>query len=70
MEVPRLGFELELQLPASARVTTTQNLSGVFNLHHSSQQYGNKARDGTHILMILVGFVTTEPHGNSPFEII
>ena len=36
MEVPRLGAELELQLPATA--TATQDLSCICNLHHSSQQ--------------------------------
>ena len=54
MKVPRLGAKLELQLPATA--TTTQDLSIICNLHHSSGQHQilnplNKARDQTHILM-------------------
>ena len=36
MEVPRLGVEWELQLPATA--TATWNLSHVCDLHHSSWQ--------------------------------
>ena len=56
MEVPRLGVELELQLPAYTTATATRNLSHVCNLHHSSQQHQipdprSKARDRTHILM-------------------
>ena len=35
--VPRLGTELELQLPAYTTVTATQDPSRVCNLHHSSQ---------------------------------
>ena len=45
MEVPRLGVQLELQLLAHTTATATpvtatatQDLSHVFNLHHSSQQ--------------------------------
>ena len=37
MEIPRLGVELELQLPAYT-TPTTPNLSHIFDLHHSSQQ--------------------------------
>ena len=44
MEVPRLGVESELQLPAYATATAMQDLSCMCNLHHS------KARDGTHTL--------------------
>ena len=58
MEVPRLGVELELQLPAyaTAIATETQDLSPVCDLHHSSQQRWilnplSEARDGTRILM-------------------
>ena len=36
MEVPRLGVNLELQLPAYARATATQDPSCVCDLHHSS----------------------------------
>ena len=38
MEVPKLGVELELQLPASATATLTPDLSQVCDLHHSSRQ--------------------------------
>ena len=50
MDVPRLGVELELQLPAYATVTAKQDLSCICNLLHSSQQH----------LQIQVGFVTAE----------
>ena len=56
MEVPRLGVESELQLPAYATATTTQDTSYICDLHHSSQQHWilhqlNKARDRTRIFM-------------------
>ena len=38
MEVPWLGIELELQLPAYATATATKDLSRIFDLHHSSWQ--------------------------------
>ena len=38
MEVPRLGIELELQLPAYATAIATGDLSHICDLHHSSQQ--------------------------------
>ena len=38
MEVPRLGVESELQLPAYATATPDPDPSCVFDLHHSSQQ--------------------------------
>ena len=38
-EVPRLGVESELQLPAYTTATATQDPSRVCNLHHSSQQH-------------------------------
>ena len=55
MEVPRLGVELELYLPAY--VTAMQGLSCVCDLHHSSQQCQilnplSKARGQTHNLMV------------------
>ena len=54
MEIPRLGVESELQLPAYT--TVPQDLSCCFNLHHSSRQCQifnplSEARDQTHILM-------------------
>ena len=39
MEVPRLGVESELQLPAYTTAEAIRDLSGVFNLHHSSRQH-------------------------------
>ena len=57
VEVPRLGFKLELQLPATATVTATQDPSHICNLHHSSRQGRtlnplSGARDGTRNLMV------------------
>ena len=39
MEVPRLGVELELQLPAYTTVTAMPDLSSICNLCHSLQQH-------------------------------
>ena len=52
MEVPRLGVESELQLPAYTTATATRDPSHVCHLHHSSQQHGilnplREARDQT-----------------------
>ena len=57
MEVPKLGVESELQLLAYATATATQDPSGVWDLHHSSQQCWilnplNEARDQTRNLMV------------------
>ena len=38
MEVPRLGVELELQLPAYTMATATRDPSRVCDLHYSSWQ--------------------------------
>ena len=38
MEVPKLGVESELQLPVYTTATAMQDVSCVYNLHHSSQQ--------------------------------
>ena len=56
MEFPRLGVELELQLPNYATATAIQDLSRVFELHHGLQQSQilnpmNGARAQTHFLM-------------------
>ena len=56
MEVPKLGGELELELPAYATVTATRDPSRICELHHRSQQHQilnllSKARDGTCILI-------------------
>ena len=37
MEVPRLGAESELQLPAYTTATATPDLSHICDLHHSSR---------------------------------
>ena len=69
MEVPRLEFELELELPAYA--TATPDLSHVCNVHYS---WGN-VRSLTHWLgpgvkptssWILVGLITAEPQWEFP----
>ena len=56
MEVPRLGVELDLQTPAYATATATQDLSCVCDLHHSSQRQIlnplSEARDQTQNLMV------------------
>uniref|UniRef100_A0A8D0PQP5 Uncharacterized protein n=1 Tax=Sus scrofa TaxID=9823 RepID=A0A8D0PQP5_PIG len=57
IEVPRLGVKSELQLPAYATATATQDLSHVCDLHHSSRQRRilnplSEARDQTRNLMV------------------
>ena len=57
MEVPRLGVELELQLPAHTTATAMWDPSLVCDLHHSSQQRQiinllSEARDQTRHLMV------------------
>ena len=57
MEVPRLGPESELQLPAYATATARQDPSRVCDLQHSSLQRQipdplTKARDRTHNLTV------------------
>ena len=56
-EVPRLGVQSELQLPAYTTVTATQDRSLVCNPHHSSRQCQipsplNEARDQIRYLMV------------------
>ena len=56
MQVPRLGVESELQLPATATATATLGLSHICDLHHSSWQRRvlnppREPRGRTHILM-------------------
>ena len=63
MEVPRLGVESELHLPAYATATATPDQSHVCDLHHSSCQLQlpkplSEAWDRTHNLRILVRFAT------------
>ena len=57
MDVPRLGVESELQLPAYTRATAMPDPSHVCDPHLSSQQCWilnplSKARDQTHNLMV------------------
>ena len=66
MEVPRLGVELELQLPAYTTATATPDLSLVRNLHHSSRHHCilnplSEAMDKPATSWFLVGFVSTVP---------
>ena len=56
MEVPRLGVQLELQLPAYTTATAMWDLNHVCYLHHSSRQCGSlnplrEARGQTRFLM-------------------
>ena len=56
MEVPRLGADSELQLPAYTTATATPDPSRDCNLHYSSRQSQilnllREARDWTRILM-------------------
>ena len=55
-EVPRLGVESELQLPAYSSATATPDQSPIFDLHHSSRQRRilnplSEAGDRTRILL-------------------
>ena len=57
LDVPRLEVQSDLQLPAYATATATQDPSCVYDLHHSSRQRRilnplSEARDGTHNLMV------------------
>ena len=57
MEIPRLGVQMELQLPATATATATPDQSCVSDLRHSSQQCQilnslSEARDRTRSLMV------------------
>ena len=56
-EVPRLGIQSELQLPAYARATATRDLSRACDLHYSSWQQQmlnplSEARDRTRNLTV------------------
>ena len=65
MDIPRLGVESELQLPAYTTATVTQDLSHVCNIHCSLRQHRilNPLRPGTEPVSsrILFRFVSTEP---------
>ena len=55
MEIPRLGVELELQLPAHATATAMEDPSHICDLRSSQQDWIHnslsKVRDRTSILM-------------------
>ena len=56
MEVPRVGFELELQLLTYTTATAMWDPSLICDLHHSSQQHWilnplRETRDRTCVLM-------------------
>ena len=56
MEIPRIEFKSELQLPTYTTATATRDPSLDCDLHHSSQPHRilnplTEARDQTHILM-------------------
>ena len=56
MEIPMLGLGQKLQWPAYTTATAMQDLSHIFDVHHSSWQCCipdplSKARDETRILM-------------------
>ena len=56
MEVPRLGVESELQLPAYATAMAAWDLSHICDLPHSSWQRQilnplSEVKDQTHVLM-------------------
>ena len=64
MEGPRLGVELELQLPGYARAMATRDPSHIFDLHYTTA-HGDAgsltqsgARDQTASLWILIRFVS------------
>ena len=60
MEIPRLGVESELQLPAYTTATATGDPSRVCDLHHSSRQARSllsEVRDRTCILVDRGGFI-------------
>ena len=71
MEVPRLGVELELQLPAYTTATEALDPSSIFDLHHSSGQCQitypwREARDRTRVLMATSQIrFPLRHHGNS-----
>ena len=71
MEVPRLGAESELQVPAYTTATAMQDLSCICDLHHSSwqRQILNplcEARDKPATSWYLVGFVSDAPRRELP----
>ena len=71
MEVPRLGVESELKLPAYTTATAMQDLSHIYNLHGRSWQHQIlnpliEARDQTCILTETSRFISTVPQWELP----
>ena len=74
MEVPRLGVQLELQLPVYTTATATQDLICVCDLHQSPRQCWvlnplSGARDQTHIFMDTGCVHYCCPTTRTPFKI-
>ena len=75
MEVPRLGIESGLQLPANTTATEMPDPRHVCDLHHSSGQCQilnplSKASDQTYILMDTSQFLNPLSHnGNSQLTV-
>ena len=75
MEVPRLGVESELQLPAYSTDTKTWDPSCVCHLHHSSKQPRIRNprcdnKDQTHILMDMRQVCNQLSHNGNSYNII
>ena len=68
MEVPRLGVNLELQLPAYTTVIAMSDPSHICSLHHSSLQcwIPNPLSEGRGLNWHPHGFVTAEPQWELP----
>ena len=60
MEVPGLGVQLELQLPAYTAATATPDPSRVCDLHQILNPL-SEVRDQTTTSWFLVGFISSEP---------
>ena len=75
MEVPRLGVESELQLPAYTAATATSDLSCVCDLHHTAHSNGKSltqwARPGIKPVfsLILSTLGTTKPQWELPHSL-
>ena len=73
MEGPRLGAEWELQLPAYTTATATQDLSLVFDLHHSLWQCQilnplSEDTDQSHIFKDTGQVLNSLSHSGNPQE--
>ena len=66
MEVPSLGVESELQLPAYATATAAQDPSCVYNLHGKVGSLTPEPGIEPTSSWILVRFVTAEPQMGTP----